>query len=122
MPLIAVRFMKSIKNTSFPIEPAFKATFPQALIVLVGRSMDNLLQYSLRLLESTLLVGVGAVGLLFPWWCLLWLAAAVLALVKVVRLIGLVPSGLVLSGSSPALGFVLEDDGPLHHVLQPEGQ
>ena len=71
---------------------------------------------------STLLVGVGVVGLLFPWWCLFWLAAAVLALMGVVRLIGLVPSGLVLSGSSPALGFVLEGDGPLHHVLQPEGQ
>ena len=52
----------------------------------------------------------------------MWLAAAVLALIGVVvRLIGLVPSGLVLSGSSHALGFfVLEGDGPLHHVLQPD--
>ena len=71
--------------------------------------------------ESTLLVEVGVGGLLSPWWYLLWMAA-VLALMGVVRLIGLVPSGLVLSGSSPALGFVLEGDGPLHHVLQPEGQ
>ena len=72
--------------------------------------------------ESILPVEVGVGGLLSPWWCLLWMAAAVLALMGVVRLIGLVPSGLVLSGSSPALGFVLEGDGLLHHVLQPEGQ
>ena len=72
--------------------------------------------------ESTLLVEVGVVGLLSPWWCLLWMAAAVLALIGLVQLIGMVPSVLVLSGSSPALGFVLEGDGPLHHVLQPEGQ
>ena len=31
--------------------------------------------------ESTLLVGIGAVGLFFPWWCLLWLVVAVLALI-----------------------------------------
>ena len=37
------------KNTLFSIEPAFRATFPQALVVLVGRSMDTLQQYSLRL-------------------------------------------------------------------------
>ena len=40
---------QSIKNTLFSIEPAFRATFPQALVVLVGRSMDTLQQYSLRL-------------------------------------------------------------------------
>ena len=74
------------------------------------------------LLESILPVEVGVGGLLSPWWCLLWMAAAVLALIGLVKLIGMVPSVLVLSGSSPALGFVLEGDGLLHHVLQPEGQ
>ena len=45
--------------------------------------------------ESILPVEVGVAGLLSPWWCLLWMAAAVLALMGLVRLIGLVPSGLV---------------------------
>ena len=30
-------------KTFISIEPAFRATFPQALVVLVGRSMDTLL-------------------------------------------------------------------------------
>ena len=74
--------------------------------------------------ESTLLVEVGVVGRsAFPLVVSVVAGCCcVLALMGVVRLIGLVPSGLVLSGSSPALGFVLEGDGPLHHVLQPEGQ